>query len=273
MNKDKIERSDLKSNIMKRIIFRIDYQGVIDIEDILKSFETKFEKSFKTLERTFHNKLDFGINNIEDISETLSIPVKEIQKQEIYRFKESTLGQDNLTLDISKYFTTLTVDCSNYEGIDLYLDFFVKLIDLLYEEEDYLKIKRVGLRKIGGSIYFERDKIFEDFNKKYFNFDFQDTNFNSITNRYEDVLQHDDKSPVINYIRSFETGVMRDNSESKVAFQVILDIDGYYSENILNNINFGKGKAEELLKKTNHEHLFRIFKMSMTEDFLKKHMK
>jgi uncharacterized protein (TIGR04255 family) len=271
MSKDKIERNQLKKNMMKNIIFRIDYQGIIDSEDIIKCFKEHFKGLFKNFQTTFHNKVDFDLNNIEDISDTLSIPVKEIQKQEIYRFTNNTFGKDNLILDISKYFTTFTINCQEYEGIDEYLNFFSSYIDFLFENSDFLKIKRIGLRKIGGKIYFEHKNIYEDFEQKYFNFDFTDTIYNSIRNRYADVLQYDKTDPIINYVRSYETGVYQNNDtkEKSNAFQVLLDIDGLYSENILDTIGFEKGMAQKVLERTNNEHLFNIFKMSVTEKFLK----
>jgi uncharacterized protein (TIGR04255 family) len=271
MSKEHIQRKSLKKNMMKNVIFRIDYQGIIDSEDVIKSFNEHFKGSFKIFQTTFHNKVDFDLNNIEDISDTLSIPVKEIQKQEIYRYTENAFGKDQLTLDISKYFTTLTINCQEYEGIDEYLNFFSDYIDFLYDNSDFLKIKRIGLRKIGGKIYFSQEEIYNDFEQKYFNFDFRDTTYNSIKNRYVDVLQFDKKSPIINYVRSFETGIYQ-NTETKEksnAFQVLLDIDGYYPENILDIINFNKGMAQNVLEITNNEHLFNIFKMSVTETFLK----
>ena len=271
MSKDQIERKQLKKNMMKNIIFRIDYQGIIDSEDIIKCFKEQFKGLFKNFQTTFHNKVDFDLNNIEDISDTLSIPVKEIQKQEIYRFTNNTFGKDQLILDISKYFTTFTVNCQEYEGIDEYLHFFSSFIDFLFDNSDFLKIKRIGLRKIGGKIYFAHKDIYEDFEQKYFNFDFTDTTYNSIRNRYVDVLNFDDTSQIINYVRSFETGIYQNNEtkEKSNAFQVLLDIDGYYSENILDKIGFEKGMAQKVLEITNNEHLFNIFKMSVTETFLK----
>lgn len=271
MSKDQIKREQLKKNIMKNIIFRIDYQGIIDSEDIIKSFKEQFKGSFKNFQTTFHSKVDFEINNIEDISDTLSIPIKEIEKQEIYRFTQNTFGKDQLILDISKYFTTFTVICQEYEGINEYLSFFSKFIDFLFDCNDFLKIKKIGLRKIGGKIYFDNKDIHKDFEQKYFNFNFTDTSYNSIRNRYVDVLQYDDTNPIINYVRSFETGIYHNNEtdEKSNAFQVLLDIDGYYSENILDKIDFKKGMAQKVLETTNNEHLFNIFKMSVTETFLK----
>lgn len=89
------------------------------------------------------------------------------------------------------------------------------------------------------------------------------------------MLHQDDSNPIINYARTLETGsYYKNETETDVpAYQVKLDLDGYYPENILNNIKFGKGKIKELLELTNHKHLFDLFKMSVTEEFLKQNCK
>ncbi len=270
--KEDIGRSDLQKNMMKKIIFRLDYQGVLNSSDIISVFNKKFNGLFGVLQTTFHNKVDFDMNNIEEMAETLSIPIKEIEKQEIYRFSSNKFGTDKLILDISKYFTTLSVECVDYRGIDDYLNFFSELTDFLFDVNEYIVIKRIGLRKIGGLIFDDVKEIYTCFEQKYFNFDFQDTEFNSIRNRYIDVLQHNANSPLINYVRSFETGKYynEETKEETDAYQVLLDIDSYFSENILRNIGFEKGNIKQLLEETNNVHLFKLFKMSVTEEFLNK---
>lgn len=272
-NKNDIERADLKRNMMKKILFRLDYQGVLNSSQIISQFNKSFNGKFKGFETTFQNKVDFLMNNIEEMSETLSIPIKEIEKQEIYRYTDNDFGTDKLTLDISKYFTTLTVDCKNYNGIDEYLNFFSHFTDFLFDINEFLVIKRIGLRKIGGKIFRNIADIYNVFEQKYFNFDFQDTDFNSIRNRYIDVLQHNENSPLINYVRSFESGRYYEESTNSEydAYQVLLDIDSYFSESILKNIRFKKGEIMNVLQNTNNDHLFKLFKMSVTEEFLNTH--
>lgn len=234
------------------------------------AFKESFKGAFKNFQTTFKSQIDLELLNIEDISETLSIPVKEIVKQETYRFSGNTFGVDILTLDINKYFTTLTVTCKDYVSIDEYLAFFAKFVDFLLEKNDYLSIKRIGLRKIGGKIFFNIDDIFNDFEKAYFNFDFSETDYNSLRNNHIDVLFLDEQNPMINYMRSFETGEYwkEEENRSVSAYQVILDIDGYYQETTLKSLGFEQGHILGLLENLNHEHLFNIFKMSVTEDFL-----
>lgn len=270
ISKDKIERKHLKRNIMKTVIFRIDYQGVTEVEDLVEPFKEKFDGYFKSYITTFHNRVDLELNKIEEISELLAIPIKEIERQIIHRFSQNQFGSDLATLDISKYFTTLSINCTEYHLIDEYLKFFSELTDFFFSINSYLKIKRIGLRKIGGDIFFGLDEIFKSFEKKYFNFDFEETHFNATKNRYYDELRGDSKSPIINYARSFETGKWTDVKElkEKPAFQVILDIDAYYNIELLESLNFGKGMIFDLLQETNNTYLFELFKMSVTKEFL-----
>lgn len=265
-----ITRTDLKRNMMKKIIFRLDYQGILNSSDIISSFNKTFKDKFGVLQTTFHNKVDFDMNNIEEMSETLSIPIREIEKQEIYRLSENKFGSDKLTLDISKYFTTLNVDCTNYKNIDEYLAFFSELTDFLFDTNEFIVIKRIGLRKIGSLIFFNPKDVYKSFEQKYFNFDFEDTEFCSIRNRYIDVLQYDANSPLINYVRSFETGKYYDEGAKKEldAYQVLLDIDSYFTEQILKPLDFKKGDIKSLLETTNNKHLFKLFKMSVTQEYL-----
>jgi uncharacterized protein (TIGR04255 family) len=275
MKKPNITRADLKSNIMKNVIFRIDYQGVMDASTLVETFLKSFKGVFGSRENTFHNKIDIQFSNIDSISETLSIPVREIEKQEIQRFKDSKLGPENAILDISKYFTTLLIECDGkYEGIDQYATFFSKLIEQYLAENEFIKIKRIGLRKIGGNIYFNKEEIHNDFEKEHFNFDFSKEGFNSINNKTVDIFNAEDTSPIIIYQRSFDKGVALDkDGNEKIAYQAILDIDSYYEEGVLNELGFTKGNISGIISSMNDKYLFDLFKISMTETFFKKHSK
>ena len=272
MTKDQIHREDLTKNMMKNIIFRVYYQGIIDSEDIIRAFNEKFKDFFRSFETTFYNKLELDFNNIDDVIDTLSIPRSEIESQEIFRYTVNTFGHDQLTFDINKYFSSLTIDCTNYINIDPYLDFFANYLEFLYEHNEFLKVKKIALRKLGGNIYLNPKSIYEDFESNLFESDFERHGYFPIQNRYEDVLQSAVDEPVINIIRSYELGTYKDqNGEDIPAYQVLLDIEGYYSEYTLEKINFGKNQADKTLKNINHNHLFNIFKLAVTENYLNKH--
>lgn len=271
MKKDDFDRYSLKSNFMRQIIFRIDYKGVIDIKDFVSHLSKYPQNQFKSYEPLSHNTIDFEVTKIDDISETLSIPVKEITKENIHRFTNNSFGNDELILDISKYFSILTIRCENYETIDNYREFFSSFAHQLFAFEKFLSIKRFGLRKIGGKIFNSFEEIFNTFEKSIFNFDFSSSPYISQKANYLDVLKSEKEFPIINYRRSIEKGIIRNTNTE--AFQVILDIDAFLLDENLISDSLQQETFNELLKEINNDHLFNLFKLSVTEKFLEANKK
>lgn len=274
MNKDEIQREQLKDNIMKNIVFRLDYQGMIDSTDFVKLFLKEFNGYFKLYSKNTHNKVDIQLNDIEDISNTLSIPVSEIIKQDIHVFKDNQFGADKVTLNISVYNTILNIECTNYKNINDYLDFIKKYITFLFDSESYLTLKRFGLRKIGSNIYENFDSIHEDFEKEYFTF--KETYFNDFSlfrNRIEEVLYNEETKLKVNFIRNLDTGNVfnSETGESTKAFQISLDLDAYLDEDALISNDY-KNELPKLITYINNDVLFKLFKNSMTKEFLDKNL-
>lgn len=272
--KNEIKREDLKSNIMKNIIFRFDYQGMIDSTDFVKLFNENFKDFFLEYRKNIHNTVDLQLNNIEDISDTLSIPISEIKKQDIHVFKKNSFGSDKLTLIVSIYNTILNIECVNYKNVNEYIEFINNYIELLFKQNQYLSLKRFGLRKIGTSIYTDFKEINVDFEMKYFNF--EETVFEHYKlqkNRIEEIIFDQHTGLKVNFIRSLDTGIIfeEENNEEKKAYQVTLDLDAYLDEIALNNNNY-KENLKALIPEINNNHLFNIFKHSVTQDFLNKNL-
>lgn len=269
MDKKEIAREHLKKNIMHSIIFRIDYQGIIDINPFIGQFAKVFNDRFKKYETTFHNRVDLSINSYEEISRSLSVPVKEIEQQIIHRFSENTFGNDQLVFDISKYFTVLSINCINYQSIDPYLTFFSDFCNFIHKENPFLQIKRVGLRKIGTNLYENLSEVFEDFESKYLDFDFAENNFDSVKRELRDVLQTSENIS-IEYKRGFEKGFLqKQDGTITPMYQVTLDFDGILKEKEIIDMKFNE-KSKDILTLINNNYLFTLFKMSVTKKFLDK---
>lgn len=272
MAKSNFDRYSLNNNILKQVIFRLDYKGVVNVVNLIEAFQSRFKNAFISLDNVFASQIDIELADIKDIGETLSIPLKELEKQEIYRFTNNTFGLDNnLTLDICKYFTTLSIDCNNYKTIDEYKDFFVNLVDFFLSNEEFISIKRFGLRKIAGDIFNNTDDIFANFEKQYISVSSELNQLNSIKSSYLDVISQNDGS-IINYNRSIDTGTLiREDGVKTKAYQVVLDFNGYFDEADLNNFNI-KSDPQNISNIINiiNDRLFELFKMSVTEEFLKK---
>jgi uncharacterized protein (TIGR04255 family) len=271
--KENIQRENLRGNIMKNIIFRIDYQGMIDSKDFVKIFTQTFPNKFNSYTINTQNSLDLQLNNIDDLSNTLSIPVTEIKKQDIHRFKENTFGKDKLTLDISIFSTILNIECLEYENIDIYIEFMKRYLEILLGSNEYIALKRFGLRKIGSNIYFELAELYSDFEKRYFMYDYEIEDYYSLKYRCEEVLYNDKHKLNINFIRIIDTGLYFDEEkkENIKAIQATLDLDAYMNEESL-IFNEYKSNLKDLMAVINNHYLFDIFKKSVTSKFLNKNL-
>jgi len=268
--KDAIKREDLRQNIMKEAIFRIDYQGIINLEGILDDFNKAFPNHFKLYETTFHSRIELGAIKIDEISETLSVPIRELEKQPIHRYSENLFGSDKLTLDISKYYTYLHVECKEYKTIDTYLEFFSNLIIFLKSKFTYLSIRRFGLRKVGENVYYNPEAIYEDFEREYFHAQFS-PKYRKQRCEYFDLLTIQEDPTIINYKRLIEKGYAPSADGVAEAFRVVLDIDGYLGEEFLTKFDISNaGNTRDLLSNINNAILFDIFKMSVTQAFLER---
>lgn len=268
-SKSDIQRGDLKQNIMQKIIFRFDYQGIVDMDNIISLFVNKFKGSFQDYSTTTFNFLDTELLNVNEVSENLGLPVSEILKQKIHRFTENSFGSDAVTFDIGNYNTILTIDCKKYKNIDEYREFITKYISFLIATNEYLNIKRVGIRKIGSKFYRDIKNIHNDFEKEYFNFDYSNYDYHNYRNRFEDTFLTTNPFTLINSFKTLQSGYFFDDDtkEEYEAFQVVLDFEGFLNDEIIEKINFKKN-FPEILREINDVHLFNHFKISVTEKFL-----
>lgn len=274
IQKNNISRDDLKDNIMKMIIFRLDYQGMIDSTDFVKIFKDYFSKHFTEYSKNVQSSIDLGITNLEDISNTLSIPISEIQRQDVHRFTGNKFGKDKLILDISVYNSVLQIECMDYINLNPYIEFINQYISLLLDKNEYLSLKRFGLRKIGSNIYFDFHEIHKDFEVNIFKFEEQiDGNFKLFRNRIEEVLLQEEIELKVNFVRYLDTGFYfnPETSEEKKAYQVTLDLDAYLDEASLLKNNY-QASLTKLIPEINNKYLFDLFKLSVTEYFLNKNL-
>jgi uncharacterized protein (TIGR04255 family) len=272
MEKDNIGRYDLKDNIMRSIIFRIDYQGIVDINPFINEFIAAFKAYFKVYETAYQNRIDLFMTSFEEISQTLALPVKEIEQQIIHRFTEFNIGKDRLTLDISKYYTVLQIDCTNYESVDEYLSFFSEFSLFIHQRNDFLQVRRLGLRKIGTSLYDKIEQLSGDLEPEYFDFDFGKAGFSPIKRELRDLLETKEGIR-IDFRRGFESGQVASPDGGFVPkYQAVLDFDGIVQDQQLKELNF-KEHPKNLLTLLNNTYLFEIFKMSVTDSFLERNRK
>lgn len=272
MAKSEYDRYCLNENLLRKILIRIDYIGVTTIDTWIESIKTDFAKKyFDRYIRRLHNNAKVDLSKMGDISKSLSIPVAEIVREPIHTFTESKFPEreDKVQLDITSFYTTISIDCINYKNIDLYLDFTRDLMASLLASDTYIQIKRIGIRKIGGTEFNNREDIYKVYEENQFLCKLIDEHDIEIANReYTDRFVKKNPDVKINYSRLCRAiSIQGDNK-----IQVVLDMDGYIDEGLIlkNNYQFPKDLYDVLSININ-TYLFELFKKSVQEDYLKRH--
>lgn len=272
MAKSKYDRYSLKENLLRKILIRIDYTGVTTIDNWIESIKTDFvKKYFDRYIRRLHNNARVDLSNLGDISKSLSIPISEIVREPIHTFTESKFAEreDKVQLDITSFYTIISIDCINYKNIDLYLTFTEELINNLLNSDTYIQIKRIGIRKIGGTEFNNREEIYKVYEENQFLCQLIDDHDIEIANReYTDRFLKKNPDVKINYSRLCRSV----NIQGETKMQVILDIDGYIDDSIIskNGYQFPKD-LHNVLSVNINDYLFELFKKSVQEEYLKKY--
>lgn len=273
MAKSIFNRYCLEENLLRKVLIRIDYSGVTNIDNWIESIKIDFIKNyFNRYSKHLNNNAKIDLSNLGDISKSLSIPVSEIIREPVHTFIDSKFNgrTDKVRLDITAFYTTLSIDCFNYKNIDVYIDFIEKLISHLLSSDSYIQIKRIGIRKIGGDEFEDVESVYNVFEKEQFLCKLIDSSsdINVINREYTDRFLNKEQDVKINYTRLCRSVLVGDSCK----IQVILDMDGYIDEGIIqkNGYEYPRDLKKSLSDNIN-DYLFELFKNSVQETYLLKH--
>lgn len=270
MPKERYTRQNFRSSLLKQIIIRTDYSSLTDLNGFimkLKSLEW-FQHFFVGYRLIKTNNLNLQINpkTIED----RFIPLEINETDNIHRFFDCKIEPVQKTsIDITSTFICFTIECSDsYKTIDAYIDTMVNIIATLKEYDSYVQIRRLAIRKIDG-------KDFSSLEEAYQIFEVMETlgkdvmnNIIPLKKNYTDSFVSEDAKIKVNFTRGLE----RFKSQNKEqVIRCILDMDGYIDSSLINFEEIkDKGEINSLLKERINEELFKLFRASVTEDFLSK---
>lgn len=239
----KTERQDLKNNFLKKVIIRIDYTGILDLdlEETVKELkDILFNAGFKVFQQGYINEVNFEIRDPEKIETQLSIPINELKKNKNYIFINNDLHQ---SIQITKFFAFIDVNFGKYINFENYAKVFSQLVRVIKEKNKFIRILRIGLRKINNCILFDISKLGQYFNEKYFSnvpYDlvYKESNINLTNSQKLDTFTIKDMN--VNLVRYIVQGMLQKESRQETGYQVVLDIDVYLRdetcfENILDS--------------------------------------
>lgn len=266
-----INRDDIKHNFLRRVILRLDYNGVIDIKDTLKGLEKKLpELGFVEMSTEFINEAEFELADPNMIESQLSIPLKDLHRMETFKYRNRN---KNIVLEVNNLYTALTLNTEDYIEFEKYCEIFVDIISMIKKDNIYLNPTRLGLRKINDCIIKDKNKFGEYFNQAYFS-DISkvlsDEGFSSekINTEFIDTIIHNDI--MFNYVRIASGGVLSLQNKEYDVYQVVVDIDGYTHDNSkLIDIIKDEAKLKNELSVINYS-LFELYIKVLTDEFVRK---
>ena len=266
MTKSEIKRGDVADPCLKQIIIRLDYAGVSDVIDLVKLFDKRFPKDFKSKNEVYNRNYAIRQEDLREISESLSVPVRVIQDERIIRYSEMKGVKAKATLDLSRYYICMTIDIDGeYEGLGSYETTIKGAITLFKDNINYFSPRRLGLRKIR----VEKFKTIEESNHTFEPFVYTRPNFElnqPIVNKavyYDHLTDRDNEHLRYNVRREYD---LSEAPEGNPMYLFTLDIDTYFNDIKI----LGKKGTNDLLSLANEQE-FNIYKACMTLDYLKTH--
>ena len=270
-------RYTMRANMLKKVLIRIDYSGVTDINEWIKEFKANADLSshFCKYIKEVQNQASFNISNMEEIAQSRSIPLKAFQSEPLHRFSEASFRgegeeadrEDKVMMEVTGLFMAFTIDCINYKNMDVYIDFLCKYIQAFISNDRFIDIQRIGIRKVGGDVFRNLDEFAETFETNIFATpDVANLNGLLIDREYHDRIIKSDGTVKVNFSRRCRA-IPADNGS--VVYQALLDIDGYVDNGIIQNKGYKfPGDFENVLKEKINDYLFDLYKLSVTEQYL-----
>ena len=223
-----------KQYLLKKILIRIDYEQVseIDIDKAVQNVRKQFfEKEYKLYQNTVpitslkpeEISTPNELNNIQAVN-LINESVKEYQ---FIKFRE-TIKFSNKWLIIEDL-----VD-NDYKGSLFYINNIALLIGALYDENPFMIIQRIGLRKIDSLTFKNISNIGKYFDAKVFNQNVSIDKYKDFGNIFDSSnsrisIISKEKACKANIMTDIQTGEYHniDTEECGQAVQAVLDIDMY----------------------------------------------
>ena len=184
------------------------------------------------------------------------------------RDEDGILRDDKIVMDVTSLFLTFSIDCVNYKNMDVYIRFLNNYIKAFLENDKYIVIQRIGVRKLGGDVFRSFEDCSGTFESSVFApLDVAILDGGLIDREYVDRIIKKDDTVKVNFARRCRA-IKTDDGET--VYQSLLDIDGYVDKGLIekNNYRF-PNDFENVVKTKINDYLFELYKSSVTEQYLK----
>ena len=265
MAKSKFTRQNVKSDIMEKVLIRIDYEGVSNIDNLIIDIKRKWNNNFSSYIKVTKNNYNINVTDLTFQTKTIDIPDPE--KQIIHRFTECKVGKPNTYMDISERFAYIDIVAGkNYVGTQQYTNIMSEFILLLLKYDPFISLTRVAIRKIDKiekSLDENPDSIIE--NPIYNNY--AEENRIPIKKRYSDLMKLNDVDSIVNIVRDIS---FMKKSDGNIIHQILLDMDIYKQgqKQICINQSSQILDIKNVLEKKLNDPLFQLYIETFKESFI-----
>ena len=255
MDRSMISRDSLKYNFLKRIIVRLDFQGVLDIEmdSVLADVKNLLkEAGFNKYHEKMSHEIDIEIR--EDDNTIDQLPIRERISYKVYSFIDDNRG---IVLDISRSFVCVNIASTKYIPFDEYINYIVDIGNIYKEKINFLRMNRFGIRKINQCIVKDINRINDLFQDSYYSCKktFSDENIDEITRRQ---LSSKDKYRMI-----VTSNIQRGSLKDQPTYSIILDSDIFAEDEIINDLMNNPNEFSAM-----NDILFQMYLSVLTDSFI-----
>lgn len=258
-----MKRSDLQHYLMKKLILRLDYKGILESDlDAVVDLRSEFLSEGFRLDEGIRTDVNFKIGDVQLVEE--QFPTKEITKSKHYVFQN-----DGITLSVEKNALILSANTEvGYSNAEKYISYFMKIVGLLADRYGgIISFERLGFRKINSVIIKSIDEISNYFDQNLYNVLHAKDN---IVNCGSNVISSNERisfggpDSKLNLTTEVMEGAVNniDTGSVEKVYRVTFDIDAYKDKDISLDIE------EELIHLNNK--IFDVYISILTDDFANK---
>lgn len=255
----------IKSDILEKVLIRIDYEGVSEMEPLIIKLKPVWFNYFGSYVKVSKN--NYNINVTDDALQCKTINIPDPEKQIIHRFTKCKVGNSNTYMDMNEKFAYIDIDArSNYCGALEYIQIVAKYVHELLKFDPFIKLTRIAIRKINKKdIDLEANP--DTIMRMPMSTVYDNGNNVTLKSNYSNILLLRDVDSIVNVTRS--VAMLRKNN-GVLARQVILDMDIYKQGE--NQIGIGNNSSindiVSVFRDKLNKPLFLLFVSTFKDDFI-----
>lgn len=272
MPKSQFNRYSLKHNLLKRVIIRIDFDGLTNLDSLIERFKShELAMLFGSYRRIMPSAQVYnsGDSNrrpglMHEIAETTHV------------FYDYQPAEDKVDVTFTASYVSIQIRCVDYANIDPYRDLMCALIKQILKSDTFIVITKIGIRKIAAYEHENPETLFRVFEQGMFSMSCLEAlseklEMGHLQTSYEDSLMVKIKYPICVKLKRLVRHLL-DPKTAAHALQAILDIDAFVGEEDLRQYNVSGSYNDVVIALDNiNIVLFETFKASVTKTYLERH--